>query len=179
MKIDEYKKLLKSASIREASFGLATIHLFSENELNEAQIGYSIDPNENSLIGNKEGDWRENWFVIGRYALCGDPIFIDLEIDDFPVLTAMHGIGYWNEQEVAESFNGFVKVLELVDKISKDRNTSVLLEQNPLSSKEKRKILEEIREILPNTSTDFWENLLALEPWEVYLPANHKPKLPK
>jgi hypothetical protein len=179
MKIDNYKNLLKFVLIREISFGSTTIRLFSENELNKAQIGYSIDPTGASLLGNEEGDWKENWFVIGKEDLCGDPLFIDLDVSGFPVLTAMHGVGNWNEQEVAESFDGFVNVFELVDKISNNRNTAVLLEQNPLSSKEKRTALEEIREIIPNSSTGFWENLLEIELWEANLPANHKPKLPK
>ncbi len=165
--------------IREVSFGSTTIHLFSEDELLKGQVGYSIDPNGTSLIGTEEGDWKSNWFVIGYEDLCGDPFFIDLDTDNFPVLTAIHGIGSWNEQEVAESFSKFISILELIDKISINRKTIVLLEQNPLSSKEKRMILEEIRKGIQNSSTSFWENLLEIELWEANLSANHKPKLPK
>jgi len=179
MKIDKYKKFLEAVSISQVSFGSTTIHLFSEDELSKGQIGYSIDSNGKPLTGNDEGDWKRGWFVIGFEDLCGDPIFIDLEMDCFPVFTAMHGIGHWNEQEVAETFEGFVGVLEVIAGVSKGRNTDALLEQNPLSSKEKRAILAEIKKIIPNSSTGFWENLLDIELWEANLPVNHKPKLPK
>ena len=58
---------------------MLTIRLFSVNELSNAQLGYSINSDGNSLIGEENGDWKENWFVIGKLCedLCGDPIFVD------------------------------------------------------------------------------------------------------
>ena len=145
MNIDKYKRLLKSNSINEISLGYTTIRLFPESELNKAQIGYSFDSNGNSLIENREGGWKEVWFIIGEEDLCGDPIFIDVESDDFAVFTAMHGEGNWNPEKIAETFNGFIKLLELLSKVSKDRNTPILLENNPFSSKEREAILVEIK----------------------------------
>ncbi len=34
-----------------------SIHLFSRDEIEEGQLGYSLDDKGNSLVGNTEGDW--------------------------------------------------------------------------------------------------------------------------
>ncbi len=42
-----------------------SIHLFSRDEIEEGQLGYSLDDKDNTLVGNTEGDWKVTWFVIG------------------------------------------------------------------------------------------------------------------
>ena len=79
----------------EVSFGYGGIALFPLESLKEMQIGYSVDPKGESLVGNQPGDWHESWLVIGNDTSEGNPIFIDL--DSFPsqVMTAVHGQGVW------------------------------------------------------------------------------------
>jgi hypothetical protein len=72
------------------SIGYASIHLAPVAELAAAQQGYSVIPEGNEI------DWCDEWVVIGREGMCGDPIFIDTDDDDYPVYTAAHGMGEWS-----------------------------------------------------------------------------------
>jgi hypothetical protein len=63
------------------------------DELDQGQIGYSVDDNNNSLITGQEGDWKDEWLVIGVDGLIGDPIFVDTSSKKLQVLTAAHGEG--------------------------------------------------------------------------------------
>ncbi len=87
---------MKDLPFHEVTIGYTTIYLFAEIELSEGQKGYSIDPNGKSLVGEKDGDWKNSWLVIGFEELCGDPIFVDLDLEHLPVFTTGHGIGSWN-----------------------------------------------------------------------------------
>ena len=40
-------------------------YIYLKSEFVDGQLGYREDLEANSLIGNHEGDWQENWFVIG------------------------------------------------------------------------------------------------------------------
>jgi hypothetical protein len=61
----------------EVSIGYRAVTLFAADELEEAQIGYSIDINGQFLTGTGDGDWYSSWRVIGNKDETGDPIFID------------------------------------------------------------------------------------------------------
>ncbi len=76
MNIAKYTEKLKDLSFHEVTIGYTTIYLFAETELSEGQKGYSVDPNGKSLVGGKDGDWKNSWLVIGFEELCGDPIFL-------------------------------------------------------------------------------------------------------
>lgn len=114
MNVSKYIEKINDLPFREVSVGLTTIHLFSENEVFDGQLGYSVDTIGNSLVGEKNGDWKKTWLVIGYEDLCGDPIFTDLDKKNFPVFTAIHGTGNWNEKLIAESFDNFIKSLKFV-----------------------------------------------------------------
>ncbi|MEM5018349.1 hypothetical protein WKH31_18790 [Metabacillus indicus] len=88
-----------------------SIHLFSREEFDEGQLGYSIDENGNSLAGIEEGDWKESWYVIGYDELVGDPIFIDISIEKYPVMTAMHGQGEWEPEVMYWTLNKFIEAV--------------------------------------------------------------------
>lgn len=60
----------------EAEEGPDEVNLVSPGELDEAQVGYAVDPQGYDLTGG-EGDWRQEWLVIGDDALLGDPYFVD------------------------------------------------------------------------------------------------------
>ncbi|USK36308.1 hypothetical protein LIT25_16180 [Bacillus sp. F19] len=88
-----------------------SIHLFTREEIEEGQLGYSIDEDGNSLAGNDEGDWKESWYVIGYDELVGDPIFIDISNKKYPVMTAMHGEGEWEPEVMFWTFNKFLEAV--------------------------------------------------------------------
>ena len=97
MNIAKYTGKLKDLSFHEVTIGYSTIYLFAKSGLVEGQKGYSVDPNGKILTGEKDGDWKNSWLVIGYEELCGDPIFVDLNLEHLPVFTAIHGIGSWNK----------------------------------------------------------------------------------
>lgn len=129
-------------------------------ELEKAQIGYSVDLTGNSLTGKNSRDWDENWLVIGYEDLCGDPLLIDIEDKNYSVFTAIHGEGIWETTLIADSFEKFIKNIECIKDISTGRENPVKLENNPISEAEKKKILKEISRNNPKTDVSFWENWL-------------------
>ncbi len=112
MTLNQYMELRDAISLRSVYLSHRRITLFKVKELQKAQLGYSVDPNGNSLCGYKEGDWRESWLVIANEDQCGDPIFIDLAIEDSPVYTAIHGEEFWEPQVIANSFRDFIQAFQ-------------------------------------------------------------------
>ena len=47
---EDYIEFLSSLAIRSVSLGYKTVHLHLPGELPDAQLGYSVDPEGNSLI---------------------------------------------------------------------------------------------------------------------------------
>jgi hypothetical protein len=142
MSLAKYTEKLKDLPFHEITIGYTTIHLFAEAELYEGQTGYSIDSNGNSFGSEEDGDWKNNWLVIGYEEFCGDPFFIDLDLENFPVFTAIHGIGIWQETLIADSFESFIKSLKLVAK-----------------SMPREETLGEIRSLNQLANLEFWELL--------------------
>ncbi|HLM62139.1 MAG TPA: hypothetical protein VK308_15145 [Pyrinomonadaceae bacterium] len=142
MNVTKYKEQLKDLPFYEITIGYTTIHLFTEAELSEGQIGYSVDSKGNSFIGNKDDDWKKNWFVIGFEDLCGDPMFIDLDSKVFPVFTSIHGTGNWEQILIADSFESFIKSLKIIAEL-----------------KPKEETLEKIKSLNQQADSEFWELL--------------------
>jgi hypothetical protein len=136
--INEYKKLRGSMLFSEVSMGYKTTHLFDIEELEKVQTGYSIDNQGNSLTGKKDGDWKENWIVIGYEDQCGDPMLIDINDEDLPVYTAMHGEGEWNPDLIASSFQNFIKALSLINEFLKAGKIRLSLRITPYRKKRKQ-----------------------------------------
>lgn len=160
MKNQNYIRKIKELPMCEVSMGYQTIVFFNEKEIEEGQIGYSRDEKGNDLTGNKEEDWKSNWIVIGYDELLGDPIFIDIKDNDFPVYTAMHGLGYWEPEILASKFSSFVASLEIIIEVSKNRENPVALSNNKLSFFERRNIIKKIKNINPSTQSGFWKSFL-------------------
>jgi hypothetical protein len=113
------------------------------------------------LTGDQDGDWLQKWIVIGYEDLCGDPIFIDISVDEFPVYTAIHGEGSWNAKRVAVSLEAFGRALLSVANIAKGRENPLALKNNPLEQLEKEATLSFIRRDNPGVDLEFWEILLS------------------
>ncbi|MFJ8525049.1 hypothetical protein [Bacillus cereus] len=93
----------------EYEFEPMTIELFGSEEIEEGQLGYSIDDEGKSLTGNGDGDWKEGWIVIGIDLYLGDPIFVDSNDENCPVYTAMHGEGDWEIECIAERIEDVIE----------------------------------------------------------------------
>ncbi len=121
---------------RDISLGCGGITLYSSDEVQEAQLGYSRLPDGTSLTGHGPGDWREEWVVVGNEQTCGDPIFVDTSGKLLPVFTAMHGVGSWDPQIVAKSYDGFLQIIERFSKVAIGREHPVALEAKPMTRAE-------------------------------------------
>src|SRR5215831_2679360 len=100
--MDTYEATLDAMNPKVA-FGCTTIRVYRPSELAAGQIGHSITPTGVVLSGDKNGDWRKEWLVIGYDETCGDPIFIDKTEEGYPVYTAVVGKGRWDRQRIAVS----------------------------------------------------------------------------
>jgi hypothetical protein len=154
-----YVALLKQIRVKEVSFGSGGVELFNSRGLNRAQIGYAVTPDGKPLTGTRTGDWRESWFVIGNEILCGDPLFIELNDESLPVSTASHGEGAWKPIRVAPSFTAFAQSLEKIAEAAREREYPDALDRNPLTSREKRTLLAELRRLNPGCELSFWSGM--------------------
>jgi hypothetical protein len=149
-----------SNPLKDLSFGYSTLVFFSPTELENAQIGYSINNKGNLIIGEKPGDWKIYWLVIGYDELDGDPIFVDVNSDVFPIFSAEHGQGVWNPIPISSSFESFCSTLNEIRNIAHGRENPISLEKKPLSAKVKDNVLQKIRLLNPNLDIFYWENFI-------------------
>jgi hypothetical protein len=158
--LEPYETILKAIRPK-VSFGCATIHVDRPPELKSGQVGYSISPTGESLVGDKDGDWRSTWLVIGYDETCGDPIFIDRSKEGYPVYTATIGKGRWDPVPIAVSLQAFGQALSAIATVAKGRENPVALEQNPLPESERDRALAAIRQHNPQIGLNFWHTLLT------------------
>lgn len=93
------------------------------NGFEQFQSGYRYnETNDENLIGEEEGKWKENWYVIcSGYA--NDPFFVDFSEaeNDYPVYFAWHGAGSWKPIMVTEILSDFLHHLIEIKKIESDK----------------------------------------------------------
>lgn len=97
-----------NVTIENRRFSNGGLRLFGVADLIEAQHGYAFNPVTNKNIRG----WRKSHLVVARHG--GDPFVLDLKSSDgsdAPVLTAEHGTGSWEFDEIADSFEAFLKSL--------------------------------------------------------------------
>ena len=123
-------------------------------ELEAAQQGYGVLPE------GEASQWRAEWTVIGHEGLCGDPLFIDTDDEDYPVYTAERGTGEWNPRLIAFTFNHFVRILQRLQALAQGRDNPVRLKRHPITDSEQASFMEFIRSQSPNIDFDFWETML-------------------
>ena len=63
----EYTRWLNALGFDEISFGCGGVKLFSVDEMDEAQVGYSRSAEGKSFCDGKPGSWRPEW--IGQIAV--------------------------------------------------------------------------------------------------------------
>lgn len=112
MKLPELIKQFITKKIELINYCLP--HFYPEVDSFESfQIGYKIHGNTGEKItGEKEGDFKDNWFVICT-GYASDPFFIDIneEKDNFPVYFAWHGAGNWTPIKTANNITQFTEKL--------------------------------------------------------------------
>lgn len=142
--------------ISDISLGYSEINFASPDQLEEAQLGYSMDLDGNSLISGNDGDWEEGWLVIASDQI-GDPIMVDLRNNSMPVLSAAHGEGSWEPFVIADSLDSFIIICSKLMELSKNRSNPTAIEENPIPEKEKIAFLSWIEENNPESDISYWE----------------------
>lgn len=95
---EEFKESLQQINIVLRKIEeYVSIDIFSFDQLNKFQLGYSVDSEGNSLITDEEGSWKRSWVVIAFDTSCGDPIIVDLNEEGYPVSILLHGLGSWEQ----------------------------------------------------------------------------------
>lgn len=107
--------ILSELEKKETYFGpQGFVIVTTESELETAQHGFGVHPDGTDLSGFDVGDWKSSWVVIARDTELGDPYFVDISDDNFPVYTAVHVEGLWQPELVASSLDGFLECLTLL-----------------------------------------------------------------
>lgn len=161
MSRDAWEAVLRSAGAGRVSIGFGGVHIHPAAGLDEAQVGYAVDPGGEPLTGTGEDDWHPSWLVIGHDTRGHDPIFVDLARPGLPVFTAMHGMGYWEADPVADSAEAFFRSLDLMRAAAAGREHPVAYAANPLPDAERRALLGRIAALNPRSGAGFWESLLG------------------
>jgi len=154
---ESFKKFLDEAE--DISIGYSEINFFKIDNLENAQIGYSIDEKGKSLIGKNTGDWKKSWIVIATDNL-GDPIFIDCENSSLPVFSSPDGQGNWEETYIAISLDNFREILKDLKNLSIGKENPVKIEKNPISKIELDSFLEKTKNENNWMDVEFWEIFL-------------------
>jgi hypothetical protein len=158
----QYAPWLASLGFHEISFDAGGLKLFTPEELEEHQVGYSCSQEGKSFCDGRPGSWQPEWLVIGYETGLGDPIFLDTSLPALPVLTAMHGEESWEPRPISLSLEGFATALRAFREISIGREDPAGLEENPLSSEERARALQRIAGAHGDEiDMGFWELLLG------------------
>lgn len=160
----EYSRWLKSIPQREIGFGYGGLNLFSLEEIDGEQVGYSRSSEGESFCDGALGSWQTQWIVIGVDTLSGDPIILDTSNPKLPALTASHGEDAWEPHVISSSLVAFATAAETIRRLSAGRENPVELEQNPLTAGERDQALESIQAANGDDfDIKFWAQMLESE----------------
>lgn len=161
---EEYSRWIESFPHREISFGYGGMKLFSLEEIDEGQVGYSHSAEGESFCDGRQGSWNPTWIVIGYDTFLDNPFILDTSNSMLPVMTAMHGEGAWNPNLISASLAAFALAVETVRQLSVGREYPVALEQNPLTVEERDQALKTIQQANGNEiDIEFWALMLGTE----------------
>ncbi len=134
---EELIKKFYKIPFNEVSFGYTTISIYSLVKIRE-------------IIENR-------WLIIGEEDLCGDSICVDIADSSFPVyLVPLEDL---EPECISSSFDNYLEILKMLQKLSERRQNPVELENNPLPENDKNIFLISIEEQNPDCEIQFWESI--------------------
>lgn len=134
--------------------------IFSFEQLDEFQVGYSIDTDGNSLVTDEEDTWDANWIVIAYETMCGDPIIIDLNEDGYPISSLMHGMDSWGVGGfLADSMDSFINFIKDIGNFLTEKQ--VLEGKRIIQNRELKTLLNKFLEINKFADFEIWHSLLS------------------
>lgn len=109
----EFLTQIEQSGLKSVYFGPQGFALpMSQQELEEIQLGFSVDSDGNSLVSDTPGQWQPQWRVIALDTEMGDPYFVDVESPDLAVFTAFFTGQHWEVNSVSQSFRDFLRCLQ-------------------------------------------------------------------
>ena len=141
------------------SIGFNEMNFISADNFDEGQIGYSIDPDGNSLTTGQPGSWKEGWIVIGNDNL-GDPIFVDCSDTYLPVYSSQHGQDEWDATLIANSLDSFKSILEYLKELSFGRESPNEIEENPIPQSDLKDFFNTVKRNNDDIVIWWWETFL-------------------
>ncbi|EEM01626.1 hypothetical protein bmyco0003_55110 [Bacillus pseudomycoides] len=134
--------------------------IFSFEQLDEFQVGYSIDTDGNSLVTDEEDTWDANWIVIAYETMCGDPIIIDLNEDGYPISSLMHGMDSWGVGGfLADSMDSFINFIKDIGNFLTEKQ--VLEGKRIIQNRELKTLLNKFLEKNKFADFEIWHSLLS------------------
>ena len=152
---DNAIQIIKENSFKDISIGYSDLNFTTRDTFEKFQIGFRTDTNGISLIEDKDGSWKDQWYVIATDQH-GDPIIYDCE--DKKLYTSIIGTGSWKLNCISSSVSSFKKIVDFLDKISFKRKNPVQLENNPFSQAE----LNKLNQLINNDDEIFSEYWLIM-----------------
>lgn len=160
MDVDKIIKQLPPAEILYY-FGFTGFAIESEDNFEEAQVGYRTHLNGEDLIGSGAGDWQQTWYVIGRDTIVGDPFFVDLGSEGLAVYTAIHGTGSWEPDLVSTSLEGYISAVQFLQQKSGQDSDLIEPDENTIrDEKALAAILSRLIALCGQDAHSFWENFI-------------------
>ena len=154
----ELLKILKQTK-SEAYLGPQGFKVLTDKkQLQQAQIGYSIDKNGVNISGDIMGSWQRTWFVVAQDTELGDPYFIDFDDAQLNVYTAVFNeeVNQWQSTLVATSLQGFIECINLLFEFTQQITPQFIPDSTSIVDLEKLEIFGmKLAEISENT--DFWK----------------------
>ena len=149
-------ELLESLGLQSFQYGCFDFEVARTEGLVDLQLGYAVDADGNSLVGEADGAWKANWVVLAQDFRC-DPVFTDTHLPALPVFTAVHGIGKWLPQEISPSLAAFAAVVRAAQALARSRESPVALESNPIGEAERQAFRATVE--ANGASTEYWLGL--------------------
>lgn len=130
-------------NFEEVDVGVSTFSFYKKDEIEDAQIGFRYDNNKKEIKG-----WKgKEYVVIGNDSALGDPIIAKVDEKELPIYSMFHDD--WSSfEKVAESFEQYIGILEMIDKTDLHRRDKII------------DLLDDIEEIVPENSYYYWEDLI-------------------
>ena len=93
------------------------VFFISPEKFENFQIGYRIHGyTGEDLTGTADGDWQPGWYAVGNIPPLGDdPLFTDINDENFPLYTAQPGAGRWDAIKLIDSLYNLTDKIKLPD----------------------------------------------------------------
>ncbi|MBI3236051.1 MAG: hypothetical protein HYZ42_18785, partial [Bacteroidetes bacterium] len=143
--------------VEKLILGYRQVNFIQPENLEDEQLSYTRNFNGFNSTAGKPGDWKEEWTVIASDEI-GAPVFIDRNTGF--IHTAVKDENEWNTYRVANSFELYLRYIEIMSKLTEGRETPEDFRTNPVPEIVSEAILTEIEKKSVDCELWYWELFL-------------------